>query len=371
MRSDPAEAPAAEPPPDRLARLIAPAIRALAPYTVPAHAGLIKLDAMENPYALPAELRRRWLERLDQALLNRYPDAAAARMIEEFRRAYRVDARFSVLPGNGSDELIQLLILALGGAGSVVLAPEPTFVMYRHLAVAAGRRFVDVPLGRDFALDTAAMLQALRAHDPALVFLARPNNPTGNLFDPDAVEAVCREARGLVVLDEAYHAFSGADGLEFAARHRHVVVLRTLSKMGLAGLRLGFLIGAPEWLAEFEKLRLPYNVNCLSQLSAEFLLEHRDVFDRQARLIIGERERLAQALAGLPGVTVWPSAANFLLFRAAPLDAARVFMELLRRGVLIKNLHRPGTLLENCLRVTVGAEDENDAFLRALREILA
>jgi histidinol-phosphate aminotransferase len=230
---------------------------------------------------------------------------------------------------------------------------------------------VGVPLRRDFHLDPEAMHAALAAHDPAVVFLARPNNPTGNLFAEEAVEAVCRAARGLVVLDEAYQAFSGTDGLELAARHDNVFVLRTLSKMGLAGLRLGFLIGAPDWLAEFDKLRLPYNVNALSQVSAEFLLEHRDAFDRQARRIVSERERLAQVLAGLPGVTVWPSAANFLLFRTGSLDATRVFMELLRRGILIKNLHRPATPLEHCLRVTVGTEAENDSFLRALREILA
>lgn len=371
MRPAPVPIPAVETTADKISRLVSPAVRALSAYAVPEHPGVIKLDAMENPHVLPPELRAQWLSRLEDTALNRYPDPRAARLIESFRAAFGVDARLAVLPGNGSDELIQLLVLALGGADAVIMAPTPGFVMYEHIARAAGRRFVGVPLARDFALDAAAMVAAMREHDPALVFLARPNNPTGNLFDERAIEAVCRAARGLVVLDEAYHAFSGTDGLPLVSRYDHVVVLRTLSKMGLAGLRIGFLIGKPGWIAEFEKLRLPYNLNALSQTSGGFFLEHRVVFDRQARRIVGERERLAAVLAGLPGVTVWPSAANFLLFRTGLLDATRVFMELLRRGILIKNLHKPGTLLENCLRVTVGTEQENDAFLRALREILS
>jgi histidinol-phosphate aminotransferase len=370
MKPAPVAIPTAESAADRIRRLVSPAIRALSAYAVPEHPRAIKLDAMENPHALPAVLRAQWLARLEEAALNRYPDSRATRLIERFRTAFGVDARFAVLPGNGSDELIQLLILALGAPGSAVMAPTPGFVMYEQIARATGRHFVGVPLARDFALDKDAMLEALREHDPALLFLARPNNPTGNLFSESAVEEICGAARGLVVLDEAYHAFSRADGLELAARHENVVILRTLSKMGLAGLRLGFLIGAPAWLAEFDKLRLPYNLNTLSQASAEFFLEHKEIFDRQARQIVGERERLAQVLAGLPGVTVWSSAANFLLFRTGLLDGTRVFMELLHRGILIKNLHKPGTPLENCLRVTVGTEEENDAFLRALREIL-
>lgn len=371
MKTVPAPAPGAENPADRIRRLVAPAIRALSAYTVPEHAGVIKLDAMENPHALPAALRAQWLARIERTPLNRYPDPGARRLIERFRQAFGVDSRYAVLPGNGSDELIQLLILALGGADSTVVAPTPGFVMYEHIARASGRRFVGVPLDRGFELDTPAMLAALREHDPALVFLARPNNPTGNVFDGKAVATICAAARGLVVLDEAYHAFSGVDGLGLAARYDNVVVLRTLSKMGLAGLRVGFLIGHPAWLAEFDKLRLPYNLNALAQSSAEFFLEHKAVFDGQAGRIVGERERLVQVLAALPGVQVWPSAANFLLFRAGSLDGEVVFMELLRRGILIKNLHKPGTPLENCLRVTVGAENENDAFLRALRDILA
>ena len=268
-----------------------------------------------------------------------------------------------VLLGNGSDELIQMILLALAKPGAVAMAPTPTFVMYDMIATFTGMRFVGVPLGPDFALDLPALQRAMAEHRPAVVFLAWPNNPTGNLFDEGMVETILREAPGLVVVDEAYHAFAGKTFLDRLARFDNLLVMRTMSKQGLAGLRLGMLFGRPEWLTEFDKLRLPYNISVLTQVSARFALNHLDELDRQAALIRVERERVFAALSALPGLKVWPSAANFILFRVR--GAATPVHERLRQaGVLVKNLD---STLPGCLRVTVGTPAENDSFLAALK----
>jgi histidinol-phosphate aminotransferase len=229
---------------------------------------------------------------------------------------------------------------------------------------------VAVPLGDDFVLDREAMRQTIAAHRPAVIFLAYPNNPSGNLFDREAVEAVIRAAPGLVVLDEAYHAFCQESFMGDLTRFDNLLVLRTLSKQGLAGLRLGMLAGAPEWLAEFDKVRLPYNVNVLTQASAAFALGERAVLDAQAARIREDREALYAELAAIAGVRVWPSRANFLLFRVHTRPAAEVYERLRAAGVLVKNLDSAGGALAGCLRVTVGTPEENRAFLEALRKAL-
>jgi histidinol-phosphate aminotransferase len=275
-----------------------------------------------------------------------------------------------VLFGNGSDELIQLILMGVARPGAVVLAPEPTFVMYKMIASFVGMQFVGVPLATDFGLDLAAMRAAIKQHQPAVVFLAYPNNPTGNLFDAASIEILLRESPGLVVVDEAYHAFAQQSFMDRLGRFDNLLVMRTLSKQGLAGLRLGILAGDPAWLVEFDKLRLPYNINSLTQASAGFALKHKNVLDDQAARLRAERARLLQELAALPGVQVWPSAANFILFRTGK-SADTVFAALRQQGVLIKNLSGHGGVLANCLRVTVGTPDENTAFLAALRRILS
>ncbi len=347
-------------------RLIRPEIRALKAYHVPEASGLIKLDAMENPYAWPAPMKAAWLEALRDAPLNRYPDPEARALRARLREVFRAPAGMDVLLGNGSDELIQLILLALAQPGAVAMAPTPTFVMYDMIATFTGMRFVGVPLGPDFALDLPALRRAMAEHRPAVVFLAWPNNPTGNLFDEGMVETIVREAPGLVVVDEAYHAFADKTFLDRLGRFDNLLVMRTMSKQGLAGLRLGMLFGHPDWLAEFDKLRLPYNISVLTQVSARFALDHLDELDRQAALIRVERERVFAALTALPGLKAWPSAANFILFRL-PGAATPVHERLRRAGVLVKNLD--GTL-PGCLRVTIGTPEENDAFLSALRSIL-
>lgn len=353
---------------DMIAELIRPEIRALGSYHVPDARGLIKLDAMENPYSWPDALKREWLERLRAVDVNRYPDPAAASLKAKLRDALAIPAGAELLLGNGSDELIQIIVQALARAGAVVASPVPTFVMYQQIATGLGLRFVGVPLGAEFALDRAAMTDAIARERSAVVFLSYPNNPTGNLFDVADVEAILQTAPGIVVLDEAYHAFANASFMDRIAAYPNLLVLRTLSKQGLAGLRLGILAGAKPWIEELDKIRLPYNVNSLSQASVEFALEHRDVFDAQCRDICRERDSLHRALAEIEGITVWPSRTNFLLFRVSGRRTAReIHQSLLGDRILIKNLGAPGAL-NGCLRVTVGTPAENAAFLASLRK---
>lgn len=354
---------------DLIARLIRPEVQALKAYHVPDSSGLIKLDAMENPYAWPAALKQEWLEVLRHVPINRYPDPSAQALRAQLQQSLVVPAGMDVLLGNGSDELIQLILMGIARPGAVVLAPTPTFVMYEMIATFVGMQFVGVPLANDFGLDLAAMRAAIKAHKPAVVFLAYPNNPTGNLFDEQAIETLLRESPGLVVVDEAYHAFAQQSFMDRLGRFDNLLVMRTLSKQGLAGLRLGILAGNPAWLAEFDKLRLPYNINSLTQASAGFALKHIDVLNEQAARLRAERSRLLQALAAMPGVQVWPSVANFILFRPnQPADT--VHAALRQQGVLIKNLSGVGGVLANCLRVTVGTPDENATFLAALGKAL-
>lgn len=349
---------------------IRPEVQALAAYHVPDSGGLIKLDAMENPYRWPAPLVDAWLDVLRSVELNRYPDPGAAELTAALRRNMRVPEAMQVVLGNGSDELIQMLALAVAGPQRVILAPEPTFVMYRMIATFAGMQYRGVPLAEDFSLDVDAMLDAIERERPAIVFLAYPNNPTGTLFGRAAVEAVIEAAPGLVVVDEAYAPFTDASFMPRLGDYPNLLVLRTVSKMGLAGLRLGLLAGPAEWLGQIDKVRLPYNINVLTQASARFALEHQAVLDEQTGWIRRDRDQLMAALGGIAGVHAYPSEANFVLFRTPAGRATAVFESLRAQGVLIKNLGAGGGPLGDCLRVTVGTADENDAFLAALRQAL-
>ncbi|MBI5450955.1 MAG: histidinol-phosphate transaminase [Gammaproteobacteria bacterium] len=354
------------------ARWIRPEIRQLAAYHVPDARGLIKLDAMENPYPLPLQLLAPWQARLASAELNRYPDPAAATLVNTLTQVFAVPDGQRLLLGNGSDELIQLIMMSVLGPGRSVLAPEPSFSMYRMIAGFVGLAYHGVALNpKGFELDVDAMLAAIDRHQPAVVFLSYPNNPTGNLFDRDAVLQIVRRAPGLVVVDEAYHAFAGgASLLSDLPQHSNLLVLRTLSKMGLAGLRLGILAGAPPWLDQINKIRLPYNINVLTQLSAEFALQHYAVFRQQTDRICSDREALLTALRALPGLQVYPSQANFILFRTPRGRAPVLFAALKARGVLIKSLDGSHPQLHDCLRVTIGTPDENLTFIAALGQAL-
>ncbi|HLF38873.1 MAG TPA: histidinol-phosphate transaminase [Burkholderiales bacterium] len=343
-------------------------IRALTAYPVSDATGMVKLDAMENPYRLPLELRSRLAQLVEAAALNRYPDPVAGALKARLRRALAVPDGMELLLGNGSDELIQMLALAGAKPDAAVLGVEPSFVMFRRLATVAGARYVGVDLRADYSLDTERLLAAIALHRPGLVFIAYPNNPTGNLFDAGLIERIIEAAPGLVVVDEAYHAFAGASFIPRLARHPNLLVMRTLSKLGLAGIRLGALIGPGRWIGQLDKVRLPYNVSTLTQIVASEVLQHEAVLTDQAAAIKLERSRLLRGLQRAPGVTAYPSDANFILFRVS--HAERVFDGLKRRGVLIKSLHGSHRLLAECLRVTVGTPDENTAFLTALTQTL-
>lgn len=338
-------------------------------YHVPPPSDAIKLDAMENPYAWPDQMVEDWLACLRKVAVNRYPDAAAAGVKAALREAFAAPAPLSMVLGNGSDELIQLLAIAFSGEQRTMLAPDPSFVMYRMAAQALGMRFVPVALQDDFTLDQDAMLAAIAREQPALVFIAYPNNPTGNLFEEGHIREILQAAPGLVVLDEAYHPFAARTFLPEIDRHPNLVVMRTLSKAGFAGLRLGVLFAAPEWGAEFEKLRLPYNIGSLTQVTAEFALRHMQTFARQAATICEAREQLRSALNELPGLQVYASAANFLLVRT-PGELGDLHPALRERGILVKSLHGMYPATQHCLRVSVGTSEENAAFVTALQALL-
>ena len=349
--------------------LVREEILQLKAYHVAPASGMVKLDAMENPYRLPEALAAEMGERLARVAVNRYPDPSYGELKQRLRDAMGISPGLEIVLGNGSDEVIQMLSLLLARPGAAVISVEPSFVMYRLSAVAAGMRYVGVPLRADFTLDEPALLAAVEAHGPALTWLAYPNNPTGNLFPREAILRVVAASPGLVVADEAYFPFSGgASMLDEVGRHPNLVLVRTVSKLGLAGLRLGLAAGPADWMRELEKLRPPYNVNVLTAAAAELLLERREVLEEQAVRIVAERARLERALDEIPGVRRFPSAANFVLVRVP--DGPAAFEGLRVRGILVRTLDGSHPLLAHCLRLTVGTSEENAKLLESLASIL-
>ena len=352
-------------------KIIKPAVLKAMAYHVPNAEGLIKLDAMENPYAWPKEIKEAWSDYLSQAELNRYPDASVSELRTRLKKNLSLPENISMMFGNGSDELIQIILLALNKTSNVVMAPEPTFVMYRLLSTMLELDFIGVPLNNDFSLNVPAMLDTIKEKQPAVIFLSWPNNPTGNTFEQESLEEIISIAPGLVVIDEAYHVFAQKSMMSSLQKYPNVLLMRTLSKLGLAGLRLGILFGTSEWITELEKLRLPYNIGTLNQLSASFIIDNIDVLEQQAAQIRDNREELFNALKNINGVEAWESEANFILFRVSDPGADKVHQELLNNKILIKKLHGSHPLLENCLRVTIGTAEENKAFLSCLKTIMA
>lgn len=349
-----------------LTNLFRPEVLAMSAYHVADASNYIKLDAMENPYSWPEDIQQTWLEHLKACPLNRYPDPEAKALATALRASNGIPDQSAIMLGNGSDEIIQILLMALP-ASACVLAPEPGFVMYKQIAQSLGLRYRGVPLSADsFDLDLAAMLNAIASEQPALIFLAYPNNPTGNLFDIDAMAAILAAAPGVVVVDEAYAPFTDASFIGELPGRQNLLVMRTVSKLGLAGLRLGFLAGAPALLEQLNKVRLPYNINCLTQVTASFALNNPQFLLEQTRSIREQRGVLMAALQALAEIHTYPSEANFILFKTLAKPANDVFASLKEQGVLIKNLSPQGGLLSDCLRVTVGKPDENRAFIEAL-----
>jgi histidinol-phosphate aminotransferase len=356
---------------ERLQRTLRQDVQSMHAYAIQPSAGLIKLDAMENPFALPPELQHELGERLGRVAINRYPAQCAADVVAALTEFVGLPAGNRLMLGNGSDELIDMLSVACDVPGAVLLAPLPGFVMYEMSARLRGLRFVGVPLTADFELDEVAMLAAIEEHRPALTYIAYPNNPTANLFDEAVVErivAAIGAQDGLVVFDEAYQPFSSRSWLPRLSEFDHVLVMRTLSKFGLAGVRLGYLCGASALIDEVEKVRPPYNVSALNAEATLFALAHADEYARQAALLKSERERLHAALRRFPGVQSFKSEANMVLVRVP--DSKRTFEGMKARGVLVKHIAGLHPLLANCLRLTVGSPPENDSMIDALRESL-
>jgi histidinol-phosphate aminotransferase len=346
--------------------IIRPDVLSMTTYAVADATGFVKLDAMENPFVLPAPLAAQLGERLAGVALNRYPQPRPAALIDKLKEVMGVPRGAGLLLGNGSDELISMIAVACAKPGAKLLAPVPGFVMYQMSAQLAQLAFVGVPYRADLTLDIDAMLAAIAEHKPAVIYLAYPNNPTGTLYPDTDIERVIAAAKGgLVVIDEAYQPFAQKSWIGRVLDYDNVVVMRTVSKLGLAGIRLGYLAGAPAWLDQFDKVRPPYNVNVLTQAAAEFMLDHVDVLEAQAAQVRDERAKLAADVGSLPGAKVFPSAGNFLLVRVPDSDAA--FGVLLNAKVLVKNVGKMHPLLANCLRLTVGTPDENAQMLAALQ----
>ncbi len=348
-----------------------PDVQAMHAYAIQDCTGMVKLDAMENPYQLPPALQAELGQRLGALAVNRYPGARIDDLRAALARHVALPSGCALMLGNGSDELISLLALACAMPGASVLAPVPGFVMYAMSAQLQGLAFHGVPLTPDFELDEAAMLAAVAQHRPAITYLAYPNNPSANLWDDAVIERIIlavREQGGLVVMDEAYQPFASKSYIDRMDRHGHVLLMRTLSKFGLAGVRLGYLMGPQALIEQLDKVRPPYNVSVLNCECALFALEHEAVFAAQALAIREQRAMLFEALADFPGVRAYPSDANMILLRVP--DAQRSFNGLRQRKVLVKNVSSLHPLLANCLRLTVGTADENRLMLAALQESL-
>ena len=309
----------------RIKKLISPNVLDLIPYPAETFHGLIKLDAMENPYLISEVLLDKWLQALGSVDINRYPDPRASVLREKVRDFYSLDKSIEMVFGNGSDELIHMLCLAFAkDESSVVLCPEPTFSVYKLAAKAVGMDYIGVPLDEgDFSLDFEAMKVAILEKQPSLIFIASPNNPTGNLLSTSDIEKICLQTPGVVVLDEAYFRFAEGTALEHLLSIENLLILQTFSKIGFAGLRLGVLFASSPWINIIERIRMPYNINSLTQAGAVFALEHSSYIDEQIRSIVSERQKMFKCLSELPNLHIWPSQANFLLFKTLKMEYRR------------------------------------------------
>lgn len=353
---------------DLLTTIFRQEVLAMTAYKIADASGMIKLDAMENPYNWPKDIENEWLDSLRNCQINRYPDPMAHELTHSIRQFDKIPDEFSVLLGNGSDEIIQLLLMALPN-DATVLSVAPSFVMYKQISRSLGLNYQSIPLlNNDFELDLPQMLAAINKYQPSVIFLAYPNNPTGNLFSDSSIGKILEESKGLVVIDEAYAPFAKASFINKLGQNPKLLIMRTLSKIGLAGLRLGYIAGNPVIIEQLNKIRLPYNINILTQLTAKLALSHSAMFEQQTEIICLERTRVFKLLEELDGFCPFPSSTNFILFRAPKNQATAIFTSLKQQGVLIKNLDSQGGLLADCLRVTIGKPEENNAFLFALKK---
>jgi histidinol-phosphate aminotransferase len=341
-------------------KLARPNILSLKPYEAKEIPCKVKLDANESPYSLPPE--KIFLAKNFFSALNRYPDPEAKQLKKAVSKALKVNTE-NMLFGNGSDELIYYLITAFGGT---ILYPTPIFSMYGIISQALGEKNIGIPLNKDFDLDVDKMLSAIKKYKPKLIFLSSPNNPTGNCFSAEVILKIIESSKGIVVVDEAYQPFSSGKGfLPLLKDYKNLAILRTLSKIGFASLRIGYLIADKGLIHEVNKVRLPFNLNALSQAIAVEAFNSKKIIDSQIKAITAERERLFNELCSMNGVKPYPSEANFILFRVG--NADKVFSSLLKQGVLVRNLSH---IVKSSLRVTVGTPEENNIFIDKLKKAL-
>ncbi|MCY4378459.1 MAG: histidinol-phosphate transaminase [Candidatus Dadabacteria bacterium] len=346
---------------------ISKSVRSISAYSVPRIDCSVKLDGNESPYDLEGEEKLALSERLAKLPVNRYPDPEALDVRTSLSRAvgFSVDG---ILLGNGSDEIIQMIVEVLGGKSGRVLVPSPTFSMYRITSLLLGKQVTEVELDESFDIDLEQTLETIRAQDPDIVFLATPNNPTGNSFSEEKVLEILEASGGAVVVDEAYCDFSKKSYIPHIDKYENLLVLRTMSKIGFAGARLGALFARPQIADEVNKARLPYNINSLSQQVMSFALENPEVIERKISLILSERERVRASLERIEEIYVYPTDANFFLVRVP--DADFLFTELVKNDILVRRFEGRGRLA-NCLRITVGTSDENDRLTEALVSIFS
>ncbi len=338
-------------------KLVRKNILSLKPYEPKDIPCKIKLDANESPYTIDVKLNKGIFKKI-----NRYPDPESRDLKKAISRQLKI-ARENILLGNGSDELIYYLITVFGGP---ILYPTPSFSMYGIISQSLGEKNIGIPLDKDFDIDLEMMLSAIKKYNPRLIFLSSPNNPTGNCFSSERILKIIEESKGLVVVDEAYQPFSSKMGfLPLLKDYKNLAITRTLSKIGFAALRIGFLIGDRDLIKEVNKVRLPFNINSLSQTLAIEAFRNRSIIDSQIKKIISERERVYRELKKIEGIKIYPSESNFILFKVKNSD--KVYQRLIKEGILIRNL---GDSIKNGLRVTIGTYEENNIFLDALRKIV-
>jgi len=356
---------------EKIIHLIRPGAKKKLAHNAPPTRGAIRLDAMESPYTWPSYLRGEWSEEMQKISMNRYPDPDATDLKAKLRQVFDVPPMTDMMLGNGSDEIVQIINMALRPTGGVVMAAVPSFSMYEKVTRNLGMEFVGVPLRADnFELDVDAMIAAIDDHQPAVVYLASPNNPTGNTFAEEDIIRIVEASNGIVVVDEAFAPFAGCNSMGLIEKYENLLVMRSLSKIGLAGMRLGFLVGQANWIGDINQMRLPYNICALSQFTGGFVLDYFDVFEEQIEQTVRDRAWVMENIRRLEGVEVFESEANFMLLRFPKGRAEEVDMAMRERGVWVKNFADGHPMLRDCLRVTIGKPSENVAFLSALTSAL-
>lgn len=349
-----------------LSSLLRSELQEIKPYDTQKYPNVIRLDANENPFAFPKDILEKIKAQVHEHFFNRYPDPLASELVNMLADYTKVPST-GIMVGNGADEVILNLLLTFASGGRVIITP-PTFSMYKIHSLIAGATPVEIPRHPDFTVNVSAINEAAAHFDTRLILLCSPNNPTGNAIPPASIRSILEKSAALVVVDEAYIEFGGESCITLLNDYPNLVILRTFSKaFGLAGLRIGYLLSNPAVVQQLLRIKQPYNLNAFSQLAARVVLYHQAEFLAVVKKIIQGRKILSAELSNLPGVEVFPSVANFILFRT-PFPATRLHRDLLEEGILIRDVSRQG--LEKCLRVTVGKEEENEIFLTRLKLVL-